>query len=71
VEKVVTTGEIVNLRDMFGKQRLAEGTYDPGQIDSKWTDNIERDFSKWLNDHLDKLPVPKEAIQNYLKKRTW
>ncbi len=71
VEKVVTTAEIVHLRDMFGKQRLADGTYDPGQIDARWTDAIERDFSKWLNDHIDKLPVPKEAIREYLKKRTW
>ncbi len=71
VEKVVKTAEIVHLRDMFGKERLADGKYDPGQIDSKWSDDIERDFSKWLNDHMDKLTVPKEAIQEYLKKRTW
>ena len=25
----------------------------------------------WLNEHIDKLPVPKEEIQEYLKTRTW
>jgi regulator of RNase E activity RraA len=71
LEKVVKTSEIVRLRDMFGHQRLREGKYTPGQIDSKWSDEIERDFSKWLNDHIDKLPVPKSMIQEFLKDRTW
>lgn len=70
-EKVVTTSEIVSLRDLFGHQRLREGKYTAGQIDSRWTDEIEKDFSKWLNDHIDKLPVPKEQIQEFLKGRTW
>jgi regulator of RNase E activity RraA len=70
-EKVVVTSEIVRLRDMFGHQRLREGKYTAGQIDTRWSDEIEKDFSKWLNDHADKLPVPKETIQNFLKERTW
>ncbi len=70
-EKVATTSEIIRLRDMFGHQRLREGKYTAGQIDARWTDDIERDFSKWLNDHLSELPVPKETIQQYLKDRTW
>jgi regulator of RNase E activity RraA len=70
-EKVVTTSEIIRLRDMFGHQRLREGKYTAGQIDARWTDDIEKDFSKWLNDHVNELPVPKETIQQYLKDRTW
>ena len=70
-EKVVTTSEIVRLRDMFGHQRLREGTYTAGQIDARWSDEIEKDFSKWLNDHINELPVPKEQIQELLKTRTW
>ncbi len=70
-EKVVVTSEIVRLRDMFGIGKLKEGKYTPGQIDNKWTDEIEKDFSKWLKDHIDELPVPKEQIQELLKKRTW
>jgi regulator of RNase E activity RraA len=70
-EKVVKTSEIVRLRDMFGHQRLREQKYTPGQIDTRWSDEIEKDFSKWLNDHIDKLPVPKEQVQEFLKTRTW
>lgn len=71
VEKVVKTSELVQLRDRFGKQRLSEGIYTPGQIDTRWIDEIEQDFSGWLEEHIDELPVPKEAIQELLKERTW
>ncbi|QEC45196.1 RraA family protein [Pseudobacter ginsenosidimutans] len=70
-ERVVTTSEIVRLRDLFGHQRLKEGKYTAGQIDTRWSDEIEKDFSKWLNDHINELPVGKEQIQEFLKERTW
>ena len=70
-EKVVTVSEIVRLRDMFGHLRLRQEKYTPGQIDSRWSNEIEKDFSKWLNDHMDELPVPKEQIEELLKTRTW
>lgn len=70
-EKVVVTSEIIRLRDMFGHQRLREGIYTAGQIDTRWSEQIEKDFSKWLNDHINELPVPKETIQDFLKERTW
>ncbi|MBT6620679.1 MAG: RraA family protein, partial [Gemmatimonadetes bacterium] len=47
---VVTTAEVINLRDIFGKERLSTGTYTPGQIDTRWIDEIEADFSRWLED---------------------
>jgi regulator of RNase E activity RraA len=70
-ERVCKTSELVSLRDQFGFTRLKEGKYTPGQIDGKWADEIEKDFSKWLEENIDKLPVPKEQIQELLKERTW
>ncbi len=70
-EQVVKTSELISLRDRFGKQRLAEGKYTPGQIDTRWSDSIEEDFSRWLESHIDELPVPRAAIQELLKERTW
>ena len=70
-EKVCTTSEVVRLRDMFGHLRLKEGIYTAGQIDARWSDDIEKDFSRWINDHIKELPVPKETIQEFLKDRTW
>lgn len=70
-EKVVKTGELVLLRDQFGHQRLREGKYTPGQIDGRWTDEIEKDFSGWLEANRNDLPVSKEEIEELLKTRTW
>ena len=70
-EKVVVTSEIVRLRDLFGITRLKEGAYTPGQIDNKWTSEIEQDFSNWLKDNIDQLPVPENQIKELLSKRTW
>lgn len=70
-EKVVVTAEVVHLRDMFGHQRLREGTYTAGQIDTRWSEEIEKDFSKWLTEHIDELPIAREQIQEILKNRTW
>jgi hypothetical protein len=70
-EKVVKSAEAIMLRDRFGHQRLKEGKYTPGQIDGKWSDEIREDFLKWLRDNMSDLPVPKEAIQEILDKRTW
>ncbi|MEB2784352.1 RraA family protein [Algoriphagus persicinus] len=70
-EKVVVTSEVVRLRDMFGHQRLREGTYSAGQIDTRWSEEIEKDFSQWLTEHIDELPIAREQIQEILKNRTW
>ena len=50
VQQVVEQGEEVALRDRFGHQRLREGVYTPGEIDRKWSEEIEADFAKWRED---------------------
>ncbi|MDQ3810817.1 MAG: RraA family protein, partial [Chloroflexota bacterium] len=48
VQEIVEYSEDVRLRDVFGKQRLAEGRYTSGQIDvSTWAPAIEADFLTW------------------------
>jgi len=70
-EKVVRNAEAVMLRDRFGHQRLKEGKYTPGQIDGRWSEEIRKDFFLWLEQNMNDLPVPKEAIKEILEKRTW
>ncbi|MEJ2050522.1 MAG: RraA family protein [Calditrichota bacterium] len=70
-QKVVETAEIVMLRDQFGHQRLREGKYTPGQIDSRWTEDIEKDFYNWLEQNKKSLPVPEKRVEELLKNRTW
>ncbi len=72
VEEIVITAEIVQLRDEFGQQRMREGVYSAGQIDTQWTDEIEEDFLNWVRENrMDQLPVSLDEIQNFLQQRTW
>jgi len=68
-EQVVQYSEITHLRDMFGHQRLREGKYTAGQIDTAWTAPIEADFTGWLRENIDRLPVAKEQVEEILKRR--
>ena len=47
-QEVVERAQDVSTRDRFGKQRLLEGRYTPGQIDRAWSPEIEADFQEWL-----------------------
>lgn len=70
-EKVVNVAAFISLRDEFGIMRLREGTYMPGQIDSRWTDAIKADFLQWIEAHPEKLPMSKEDWEAFLKTRHW
>lgn len=69
-EKVVKTSELVHLRDVFGHKRLREGKYTAGQIDAEWSEPIERDFTEWLKENREHLPVPPEQVDEIVKERS-
>lgn len=71
VEEVVLNAEFISLRDAFGHQRLREGKYTPGQIDTKWTEEIKKDFLKWLDENPSKLPMSRQELDQFMKDRTW
>lgn len=49
LQEVVEFSEDTRQRDVFGKQRLAEGKYTSGEIDvSVWADHIEADYAEWV-----------------------
>ncbi len=52
---------------MFGHQRLREGKYTAGQIDTRWSAPIEADFTAWLRENRTKLPVAPEQVEEILK----
>jgi 4-hydroxy-4-methyl-2-oxoglutarate aldolase len=68
-QEVVESSEIIRLRDEFGHLRLRQGKYTPGQIDRKWSDDIEKDFGQWLKGKGQELtPYQREKL---LQGRTW
>jgi len=70
-EELVITSEITELRDEFGHQRLREGKYKPGDIDSQWSETVRKDFIDWLNHYPGKLPMTRKDLDNYLKERNY
>ena len=71
LEEVVLNAEFIALKDQFGHQRLREGKYTPGQIDTQWTDEIKKDFLSWIDKNTDKLPMSRQELDAYMKSRTW
>jgi regulator of RNase E activity RraA len=71
LEKVVINAEFIGLRDQFGHQRLKEGKYTPGQIDSSWSDDIKKDFLKWIDENPNLLPMSRKELDEFMKDRTW
>jgi 4-hydroxy-4-methyl-2-oxoglutarate aldolase len=67
---LVINAEFIMLRDQFGIQRLKEGKYTAGAIDSKWSEDIVKDFLDWVNKKQD-LPMSREELNNFLKDRNW
>jgi regulator of RNase E activity RraA len=71
VEYVVLNSEFIALRDEFGHLRLREGKYTPGQIDAQWSDEIKKDFLRWLDEHPGKLSMSRAELDQIMKDRTW
>ena len=46
-QDVVERSEEVRLKDAFGQQRIREGVYTPGEVDRKYSDEMEKDFEEW------------------------
>ncbi len=68
-EKVVKAAEIGGLRDRFGIQMIIEKRYGLNQIHAKWSDEIERQFTGWLKENIDELPVPGKDLMEYIESR--
>lgn len=70
-EKVIINSEFIALQDGFGHQMLREGKYTPGQIDTKWTDDIKKDFMKWIDANPGKVPMTRAELDKFLKDKNW
>jgi 4-hydroxy-4-methyl-2-oxoglutarate aldolase len=71
-EDLTIRAEFIVLRDEFGIQRIREGKYLPGQIDSRWSDEIREDFLNWVKNYpTGKLPMTRQELDDFMKDRTW
>ena len=70
-EQVVVTAEFVALKDTFGFEMVRSGRYSTGEIDSKWTEKIKKDFLDWLKKHPKLGQMNEKELTKVLDKRTW
>jgi 4-hydroxy-4-methyl-2-oxoglutarate aldolase len=66
--EVVEESEITRLTDEFGFIRLRDGVYNGGQIDAKWTDEINEDFRKWWKSKENEITPSQREL---LRKQPW
>ena len=45
--EVVERSEETRMRDYFGKMRIREGVYTPGEVDRAWSEEMTADYDRW------------------------
>ncbi|MFM2145845.1 MAG: hypothetical protein RL732_681 [Bacteroidota bacterium] len=70
-EKVIATAEFISVRDRFSKDMLTSGTYNAGQIDNQWTEEIKNSFLDWISKHPNEPQIRRAELEKFLEKRTW
>jgi regulator of RNase E activity RraA len=50
--EVVERSELIRLKDEFGQQRIREGVYTPGEVDRKFSEDMNKDFEEWKANRL-------------------
>jgi 4-hydroxy-4-methyl-2-oxoglutarate aldolase len=54
-EQVVNESERTRVQDAFAHTMVANGTYTAGQMDTKWTDEIQKSFVSWVQSNGERL----------------
>jgi regulator of RNase E activity RraA len=72
-EAAVSAAEYTSVRDVFGFAMLKQAKYTPGQIDARWTPEINAAFVQYVNAHpellKDKMPRSEfDALQRQSEK---
>lgn len=69
VEGLVSSSEMVALRDEFERVLLQQAKYPSGQIHGKWDDNIKKEFRTWVSKYPKKLAITEKDIDAYLARQ--
>jgi regulator of RNase E activity RraA len=69
VEGLVSSSEMVALRDEFERVLLQQGKYPSGQIHGSWDENIKKEFRAWVAKYPKKLAISSKDIEAYLARQ--
>lgn len=68
-EAVVVASERIVLLDAFSKEAMRTGQFTPGQIDQRWTPEINAAFKKWVRDNPGKVNMPAADLAKLMAER--
>jgi hypothetical protein len=57
-QAVIDKAQLIHLVDRWGKQKLREGKFHPGEIDHGWSKPMIEEFNKWLEQQGEKIRMP-------------
>jgi len=69
VEELVSSSEMVALRDEFERVLLQQGKYPSGEIHGDWSDKIKAEFRAWVAKYPRKLAITAKDVDAYLAKQ--
>src|SRR5688500_5210611 len=69
VEGLVSSSEMIALRDEFERFLLQQGKYPSGQIHGTWDDNIKKEFRTWVSKYPKKLAITEKDVDAYLARQ--
>lgn len=69
VEALVSSSEMVALRDEFERVLLQQAKYPSGQIHGSWDDKIKNEFRAWVAKYPKKLAISSKDIEAYLARQ--
>ncbi len=68
-EKVVKGAEYIAMRDGFGHQMLREQRFTPGEIDGRWSTEVNKAFLAWVDEHPDQMKMSRAELAEMMKAR--
>lgn len=71
LEHIVLTSEFTKLTDEFGEEMIKTHVYTAGEIDSAWSDEMNKRFVKWVRNYKGELPMTREQLEACLKERNF
>lgn len=67
-DDLVTSSEMVGLRDEFERYMLQQNKYPSGEIHGDWSDKIKNEFRTWFKNYPTKLNITLDDVNKYLEK---
>jgi regulator of RNase E activity RraA len=68
VEELVSSAEMIALRDEFERYMLQQGKHPSGEIHGTWSEQIKTEFRAWVARYPKRLALTSKDIEAYLEK---